>query len=119
MKAIILKGRNNNSRSNNRSNSNKSNNSRHNTIKHPFLQWKHFTKSNLYELLNELIVESNESEDNAVVTEDVIDNNDSTLLVNSTTINKINSRDIRKLISTHVKGNSTPSSTKRLSLNLK
>ena len=72
---------------NNRFNSNKSNNYSYKTIKPPSNNGKLFNKANLHELLNEL-VESNESEDNTVVAENVIDKNESTLLVNSTTANK-------------------------------
>ena len=64
--------------------------------------------------MHDLIVESNESEDDAVVTEDVVDYNDSNLLVNSTTADKRNPRDIRKLLSTLSKGNSSSSSTKKI-----
>ena len=60
----------------------------------------------MHELLSDLIFENSESEDNAVVNEHVVDNNDFTLLVNSTTVNKINSRDIRKLLSSPGMGNS-------------
>ena len=84
------------------------------TIKHPSYNGKPFTKANLHEHLNEFIVEINKSEDHVVVTEDVIDNNDSTLLVNSTTENKINPGDIRELMSTPSKGNHSPSSTKKI-----
>ena len=42
----------------------------------------------------------------------MIDNNDSNLLVNSTTANKINPREIKTLMSTSSKGNPAPSSTK-------
>ena len=44
----------------------------------------------------------------------MIDNNDSTSLVNSTTENKINPGDIRKLMSTPSKVNPTPLSTKNI-----
>ena len=54
-------------------------------------------------------------EDNGIVTKDVIDDNDSTLLVNSATGNKINPGDIRKLMSTPSKDNPSPSSTKKVS----
>ena len=48
------------------------------------------------ELLNDLILESNEYEDNDVVTEEKIGNDDHTSLVNSTTADNINPGDIRK-----------------------
>ena len=64
-----------------------------------------FTKANLYELLNELIVESNESEDASIVAENEIDNNEFALLVNSITASKLNPGDIRKSLSTPIKGN--------------
>ena len=90
MKSIILKGINSNNRPNNRFNSNDHNNSSFKTIKLPSYNGKPLTKDNLHELSNELIFESKESEENAVVTEDLIENNDSTVLVNSTIANKIN-----------------------------
>ena len=68
MKAIILKGRNNINRSNNRSSSNKSNNFSYKTVKPPSCNGKPFTRANLHELLKELIVGSNKSEDNDVFT---------------------------------------------------
>ena len=82
MKSILLKVKNSNNRPNNGFNSNKSNNPSHKTVKPPSYNEKSFTKPNLHELLNELIVESNESEDASIVAENAIDNNESTLLVN-------------------------------------
>ena len=82
MKCIILKSRNSKNRPNNMFNSNESNNPSYKTVKPPSHNEKHFTKSNRHEIFNELIVESNESEDASIVAEIVIDNNDSTLLVN-------------------------------------
>ena len=70
-----------------------------------------FTKANLYELLNELIVESNESEDASIVAENEIDNNESTFLVNSRIASKLNPGDMRKLLSTPIKGNPPSSSS--------
>ena len=96
MKDIILKVRKNINRFNNRFNSNKYNNFIHKKIKPPSCHEKTFTKANFYELLNESIVESNESEDDDIVSEDAIGNNDYDLLVNSTTANNINPGDIRK-----------------------
>ena len=113
MKDIILKGRKNINRSNYRSNSNKSNNFSCKTVKPPSFNGEPFTKANLCELVNELIVESNECEDNDVVAEDAIGNNGSTLLFNSITANNINHGDIRKLFSNPSKVNSTPSSIKK------
>ena len=63
--------------------------------------------------MHKLIVEGNESEDDSVVAEDVVDNNDSVLLVNSKTANKINPGGIRKSLSIPSKGYSVPSSTKK------
>ena len=100
--------------SNNISNISKYNKSSYKLIKYPSCNGKHFTKANLHELLNELIVESNEYEDDSVATEDVIDNNDYTLLFNSTTSNKINPGDIIKLMSTPSNGYPPPSSTKNI-----
>ena len=94
MKSIILKVRNRNNRPNDRFSSNKSNNYSYKKNKPPSHNGNAFTKANLDEFLNELIVVGKESEDNDVVTEDVIYNIDSTLLVNSTTANKINLGDI-------------------------
>ena len=68
MKAIILKVRNSSYGSNNRSNSNKSNNSSHKPVKSPSYNVKPFTKANVHELLNELLVETNEYENDDVVT---------------------------------------------------
>ena len=82
MKYVILKGRNSINRPNNRFNSNKSNNLSHKTVKTTSYNEKSFTKPNLHELLNELIVESNKLEDAFIVAENAIDNNESTLLVN-------------------------------------
>ena len=67
MKSIILKGSDSNSKPNNRFNSNKTNNSSYKTIKPPSYNKKPFTKVNLHELLNELIVKSHESEDSSFV----------------------------------------------------
>ena len=77
-----------------------------------------FSKANLHELLNELLVESKESEDDAVITENLNGNSDSTPLANSTS-SSISLGDIRKLISTSAKVKSTPSLNKRLPLSLK
>ena len=88
-------------------------------IKLPSYNGKTFTKANLHELLNELIVERNESEDNIVVTEDVIDNNESISLVNSTTADKINPGDIRNLMYTLVRLNLPLRQLKRLPENQK
>ena len=109
MKSIILKGRNSKNRPNNRFNRNESNNPSYKTVKHPSYNEKPFTKANLRELLNELIVESHESEDASIVSENAIDDNESTLLVNSTISSKLNPRDIRKLLYTPIKGNMHPS----------
>ena len=67
-KSTILKGKNSNNRTNNRFNSNKHNNSSYENIKDPSYNAKPFTKVNLNELLNDLIVEINESKDNTVAT---------------------------------------------------
>lgn len=61
MKSIILKGRSSNNRHNNRLNGNKSNNPNCKTVKPPSYNEKLFTKSNIHEILNDLIAESNES----------------------------------------------------------
>ena len=55
-------------------------------------------------ILNELIVESNELEDDSIIAEYVIGNNDYILLINSTTASKLNPGDIRTLLSTPIKG---------------
>ena len=44
-------------------------------------------------------------EESSIVAENVIDNNKSTLLVNSKTASKLNPGDIRKLLSTPIKVN--------------
>ena len=62
----------------------------------------------MHELLNELIVESNGSENYSVITKDMHSSNDFTLLVNSITASNINPGDIRKSMSTPAKGKSTP-----------
>ena len=108
MKAIMLKGGDNNNRRNKQSNSKKSNSCSKKTIKLASGNGKPFTEANLHELLNGLIVESNESEENAAVPEDTMYNNDSTSLVNSITAYVINPGNIRKLIYPPTKGNSTP-----------
>ena len=71
-------------------------------------------KAKLHELLHELIVESNQSEENAIVTEDAEDDYDSILLVNSETANNVNPEDISKLFSTPSMGTTTPLSTKKI-----
>ena len=116
MKSIIVKGRNSNNVTKNRSNSNKSNNPSYKTVKPHSCNEKPFTKANLNEILNELIVESNESQDASNVAKNVIDNNESTLLVNSTTAIKHNPGDIRKLLTIPIKGSPLlyPSSTKKI-----
>ena len=60
MKSIIIKGRKINNRPNKRFNSNEPNNHSCKPVKCPSYNETPFTKSNLHELLNELIVESNE-----------------------------------------------------------
>ena len=85
MKSIILKVRSRNNRHNNRLNSNKSNNPNCKTVKPPSYNEKLFTKSN--------------------IPENVIDNNESNLLVNSKTSRKINPGRTRKLLSTPIKEN--------------
>ena len=52
--------------------------------------------------------ESNESENNSVVTDDTIGNDDYNSLVNSTNVNNINPGDIRQLTPTPSKGNYAP-----------
>ena len=98
MKSLILKGRNSSNRPNNRFNSNASNDPSYKTVKPPFYSEKPFTKANLHELLNDSIVKSNESKDASIVAENSIDDNESTLLVNSTTSSELNPGDIRKLL---------------------
>ena len=66
---------------------------------------KLFTKSNIHEILNDLIAESNESQDASIVSENVIDNNESNVLVNSKTSRKLNPGRTRKLLSTPIKEN--------------
>ena len=114
MKSAILKGRKSNNKPNNRFNKNKFNNPSHRTIKPISFKPKPFTKSNHHQFLNKLIVENNESEDDAAVAEDMIDNNDSALLVNSRTTNKDNPRDTSELLPIPSKVNSTESSTKKI-----
>ena len=96
MKASILMHVNSIYRSNNISNSNKSNEYSHKPIKLPSFNSKSFTKDNLNELLNELLVESNESKNDDIITEDANDSNYSTLLDNSETVSNINLRGIKK-----------------------
>ena len=85
MKYVILKGRNSDKPTN------RFNNNEHNLIHRTYRPFscnaKPFTKDNLHEFLIELIVESNESENDTIITEGVVDNNEFTLLVNSTTAN--------------------------------
>ena len=111
MKSIILKGRNSGNRPSGRFNSNNSNNHSYKSIKPLPLRGKLFTKANLTELLSELIVESHELEDSPFASENVEDNKESTLLVNSTTASKLNPGDIRKLLSTPAKSSQSPSSS--------
>ena len=108
MKAVILKGRNSRNRSNDRYNSNESNNFSHESVKPSSFNGKPSTKTNLHKLLNESLVESNDSENNDDVAEEVDVSNDSTLLFNTTNASNINSGDIRKLISPPTKGKSIP-----------
>ena len=100
MKSIILKGRNSNNRPNNRCNVNKTNNPSYKTIKSPPYYGKPFTKAKLHEILNELIVDINESKDSSFVVENAMDKNESTLLANLTTARKLNPGDIRNMLST-------------------
>ena len=88
MKSATIKGKIINSKPSNRFKNNEFNNPICKTIKYPSCEPKSFTKSNLNGSLQKLIVESNESEDNAVVTEDSEDNKGSTLLVDSATSHK-------------------------------
>ena len=114
MKPVMLKVKNSNSKPNNRLDNNKFNNASFRTIKPPSCKPKPFTKSNLHRSLHKLIVESNESEYNAVDAEDAEENNDSTLFFNSKTANKVNPGDMRNSLSVPSKGNSTPSPTKKI-----
>ena len=114
MKHAMLKGKISNSKSNNRFSKNIFNNPSCKTIKPPSCNPKPFTKANLHELLHELIVESNQSEDDDSVTEDTEEKNDSTFLVNSAISNKFNPGDIRKLLPAFNTGTSTPSSTNEI-----
>ena len=79
------------------------------TVKPPSYNEKLYIKANLHELLNKLIVESHELEDASIVAGNAIDENECTLLLNSTTSSKLNPGDIRKLLSTPIKGNPPPS----------
>ena len=92
----------------NRFNNNKPNNYNYRAPKNSSCNAKPFNKANRHELLNELIVESNGAVNDAFITEDVPDNNESALLVNSTTANKLNPRDIKKILSISGKGQSAP-----------
>ena len=114
MKCVMLKGKNVTNKPTNSLNNNEFNKCVHRTIKPTSYKPKPLTKGNLYKSLHELIVESNESEDDAFVAEDEVDNNNSTLLVNSATVSKANPRDIMESLSIPSKGNSTPSSTKKI-----
>ena len=73
MKSVILNARNSNKPAN-RFNKNK--NTSYKTPKTSSQNTKPFTKANLHELLNELIVEINEARNDDVITEDAPDNND-------------------------------------------
>ena len=68
--------------------------------------------------MNKLIDESNELEENSIVVENMIDENESTLLVNSTTANKFNPGDTRNLFSTPIDviPYSPSSSTKKIDI---
>ena len=96
MKAIILKVRNSSYGSNNRSNSNKSKNFSCKPVRPSSCNGKPFTKDNLHKLLNEILVETNDSENYAIISEDGDGSNDSTLLFNSKTVSNINPGDTRK-----------------------
>ena len=113
-KSAMLKGKISNRKPKNRSNDNGFNNPSHGTITLTSCKPKPFTKSNLHRSLHKLIVESNESEYNAVDAEDAEENNDSTLFFNSKTANKVNPGDMRNSLSVPSKGNSTPSPTKKI-----
>ena len=63
-----------------------------------------------------LLVESNKSENDTLISEDVDGRNDSTLLVNSTTASNVNPGHIRKLIHDPVKYKSTLSLTKKYAI---
>lgn len=109
MKSIILKGRNSGNRPSGRFNSNNSNNHSYKSIKPLPLRGKPFTKANLTELLSELIFEIHELEDSSFASENVVDDKESTLLVNLTTTSKLNPGDIRKLLSSPAKSSQFPS----------
>ena len=103
MKAVFLKGRN-SCKTANSLNKKNPNNSSYRTHKPSSHNTKLFSKANLHYLLNKLIVESNEEGNDPVVTEDIPDNNESILLVNSTITNKLNPGDIMKLLCVPGKG---------------
>ena len=108
MKSILLRGINSNNRPNNRFNSNEYDNPSYKTVKPSSYNEKPFTKANLHKLLKELIVEGHESEDASIVSENAINNNESTLLVNLKIATKLNLRDVRKSLSNPIKSNPHP-----------
>ena len=95
-------------------NNNKPNNCSCGTPEPSSYNTKPFTKANLRELLNELLVESNEAGNDAFIAEDVPGSNESTLLLNSTAANKLNPGNIKKDMSIPGKGKSAPSPTKNI-----
>ena len=74
------------------------------TVKSHFYPPRKFTKDHFHELLTELISESSLSEKNEVDAPEDDPDSDSTLLVNSTSANSINTGNTRKLMSMPDKG---------------
>ena len=67
----------------------------------------------MHELLNELVIEDGNTESDNRDTKEVEFNNESSLLVNSTTGTNVNPGDFRKLMSSPTKSKPSPSSTKK------
>ena len=102
LKAVLIKGRNSNpSKPSSNNSTNNSSNSSYKPVKPPSYTKKPFTKANLHELITALISESSEHDsDTTNKNEGLQQDDDTTMLVNSTTAKAINPGDIRKLMST-------------------
>ena len=109
LKAVLMISRN-SSQGSNSSNNNHSNSS-YKPVKPPSHPKKPCTKANLHELLTKLIAESNECDSDTSNNEGAQQENESAMLVNSTTAKAINPGDIRKLMSTP--NNSTGDQSKK------
>ena len=116
LKAALIKTRNSSQGSNSNSNSSYNHSdSSYKSVKPPSYAKKPFTKDNLHESLTEYLSESNEGDGDPGNNEDVQQDNESAMLVDSASAKAINPGDIRKLMSTSNNNANNQSKTKTVS----